>query len=380
MSGLVELRTVLLLGVIVFFGARLVRTPQNRALWALMIVLVLHFSSDQLQDLAYAAAANEVEAGGLAKLIQNIVLAAKLGGIAAFFLLSTGGPDARRRARWEVLPFLAGTIGMTAAMFSTPAPLRDHSFTSADMQVPGIASFYLIAGAYFIYITAVGAGWAWAYARESDHRLGLGLRVAAFGLACMFIASVLRAGFAVVRAFGGSVPPGLNRIGMTLLIIAQPAVITGLILGAVLTVIARASVWWRQRRQWRQLRPLWAHLHAVFPDDALDHQHQLTDSQERWAVSQIRRRWWRRVVEIRDGLVQLSPYLHAAGWDDALPPDNQAAILRTATEWRQQGATVERADTVPVAAPPRDDLAADLEQLLTLSRALAEQPRTAETA
>jgi hypothetical protein len=74
----------------------------------------------------------------------------------------------------------------------------------------------------------------------------------------------------------------------------------------------------------------------------------------------VHRRYYRRVIECRDGLVRISPYLDTAG--DDLARDLKAA-LRTTQEHGTRPA-------VGVAIPDRDGLDADVEQLVTLSEAL----------
>ncbi|GAB2736113.1 hypothetical protein GCM10027174_06250 [Salinifilum aidingensis] len=397
--------------VLAVFLVRLVRAPGNRALWAVVACLLLQAGGYGLQQLAYLAAANPEAGHGAAKLAQNVVLHAKYYALALFFLLSVGGDRARRRAKREGALLAVTAALITTAMYLTPPPLRDHSFSTADMQVAPIAAFYLIAGGYFIHITGAAARWSWLYGAESDRRLRAGLRTAAVGLALQAAASLLRAVFVVVRSSGGTIPEPVNTTALAMLIIANPLFLAGLLLALVLTQLARLRTWLRHRRHWYALRPLWDVLHPLYPEATLDPQ--APSAGDRWRAARVHRRFWRRYVECRDGIVQLSPDLAAAGYDPQDPPRAQAAALHEAvqrqlaarqphlsragydprapveqraeamrTALRQQRACAEHTPDLRAAVPvlTSTDADADLHQLLTLSQAVANHPETREKA
>src|SRR5205807_5920314 len=81
----------------------------------------------------------------------------------------------------------------------------------------------------------------------------------------------------------------------------------------------------------------------------------------------VHRRYYRRVIECRDGLVRVSPYLAGAG--DLDQPGHLASALRAALRARADGAPVTGA-ALPVAAPDGEGLDADVRQLVALSKAL----------
>lgn len=353
--------------VLVVFLYRLARAPRNLPLWVMVACLVLHLFGFYAAQLAQAAAADHQLGRGLAKLTQNIVLHGKHFALALFFLLSSAEPAARRQARWEFLPLVAAAVGMTAAMMATPPQLRDHTYGS-DMTVTPIAAFYIIGGAYFVYINIRSLQWAWRYAAESDWRLALGLRTAAIGILIGMIASLCRGVFVVYRWLGGTQVPWVNSIAGTMIGVSGTMLLGGLLLGAVLTGLARARTWWAHRRAWRTLRPLWQVLQNTHRVGQLEVQAASPD-RERWQLARMHRRYWRRYVETRDALVQLSPYLARAGYCPGASGNQQVTALREALRIRAEDDPPPEQEAVLV-APPAADSTTDVDQLLTLSRAL----------
>ena len=151
-----------------------------------------------------------------------------------------------------------------------------------------------------------------------------------------------------------------------LLLLGVPFVIVGgmLFLAGVTYpgVRARVSAVRRRRRHRREhhaLAPLWTVLVRAFPSIVL-----------RTPPRGAHRVYYRRVIEIRDGLVQLSPYLDADfGEVAAADPGAAAAALKTALERHAAGeASDGRAKQVLPAGA--DDIESDVRPLLALSAAM----------
>lgn len=123
-----------------------------------------------------------------------------------------------------------------------------------------------------------------------------------------------------------------------------------------------------------RLTPLWTALHTAFPENAL---HPAPSGGWRdWPAWRgplgAHRRYYRRVVECRDGLVRLSPYLAPlteAGPVGGLPPDVVAGHLRRALREYSAGVPAP-SGAVAIALPRGDSLDDDVHQLLLLSDAL----------
>ncbi|MEV8597810.1 DUF6545 domain-containing protein [Streptomyces sp. NPDC052012] len=115
-------------------------------------------------------------------------------------------------------------------------------------------------------------------------------------------------------------------------------------------------------------------MHQAFPEDSLRRTHPGT-----WfdAISPraVHRRYYRRVIECRDGLVRISPFLvqHVPdGSQDgshAVSPETAARHLRAALN----AYTLDQpapAQALPIAVPDGGDLEADVRELVLLSDAL----------
>lgn len=96
--------------------------------------------------------------------------------------------------------------------------------------------------AYFVYINIRSFQGAWRYAAESDWRLALGLRTAAIGILIGLIASLGRGVFVVHRWLGGTQIPWVNSVAGTMIGVSGTMLLGGLLLGAVLTGVARAHL------------------------------------------------------------------------------------------------------------------------------------------
>jgi hypothetical protein len=238
-----------------------------------------------------------------------------------------------------------------------------------------VAVFYLAGSAYFAYAAFQAMRWSLRYAAECTRRTRQGLRVAAGGFGCFALASAIRAAFVGIRAGGGTVAPAVAHGVDALVPVGAVLFLGGIAYGALLVRVARLRTWLRHRRRYRQLRLPWELLHEAFPQDCLERG---TGNRvlDRLSPRRVHRRYWRRVVEIRDGLVQLGPHLADLGFDRDGPVPEQAALVREALRRRRAGAEPRTRAAVLVAAPPREGRDADVEQLVHLARALTERGTT----
>jgi hypothetical protein len=92
---------------------------------------------------------------------------------------------------------------------------------------------------------------------------------------------------------------------------------------------------------------------------------------DRLSLRRVHRRYWRRVVEIRDGLVQISPHLADVDFIPRRPAHEQVDKFREALRRQREGVQPGSPSAVLVAAPPREGAEADVEQLVNLARALS---------
>ncbi|WP_246076188.1 MAB_1171c family putative transporter [Amycolatopsis cihanbeyliensis] len=347
---------------------QLYRAPQDRPLLAVTLCLACAAAAFPLGLPAGARLVDSIFEFGVSELGQNVLLLATVYWLMCFYLFSaTDLEQGRRRAKWEAVPLAAVVVAITVATFATPVELRWSSFGEADMQVTGAATFYLLAGLYLVYAIATALHWTWRHARATRPPLSVGLRLAGAGMAGMVLAGSVRAGFVVIRWSGGSIPSWLNATASLLLSLAIPLFVIGISYPSVATRIAALRVWRQHRTRYRQLHPLWMELHQVYPEHLLG---RVPGSAWRDALRLrgVHRRYYRRVIECRDGLVRISPYL-AHARETANNGTSLAELLRAALRAHAEGEPVSTKASA-VAVPLADDLDADVYELVELSNAL----------
>lgn len=270
-----------------------------------------------------------------------------------FFLFAgLDAAAARRRALRDLIPFAAALAVMTVAGVLTPpdVPLLEQTN-------PVVAVFFVATDLYL----AVGFGSALVgsrfYARAAEPTLARGLVAARTGLASVFAGSLLFTTTVVLRVTTGDAPAIVVRGGATLILLGAIVFLAGVCYPGAVMRLAALRIWLAHRRAYHRLHPLWTELHTAFPEDALNR-----TAPGRWrdvlSLRGMHRRYYRRVIECRDGLVRLSPYLAETGG------------LRAALDAHAAGAPAGNT-AMPIALPPTPDLDADVRELVALSESLS---------
>ncbi|WP_275293420.1 MAB_1171c family putative transporter [Amycolatopsis sp. La24] len=368
--------TNFLLLVLVWFLYRLARSPRDPALWAVVVCIAFQLLGASAVAVFARTVFGEVLTPSTVRLLANLALNTSRYALLLFFLISSGG--SWRRVRIETCILAAVCVAMTAAMLMLPPGVRDSAYPLAaalpnDMGRPGVALFYAIGGGYTFYAAVQAARWALRYAAESGRRVEFGLRVVAVALVLAAVVNGIRAVVTIVRwtgwnGYGAEVLRLTDRLAPVSIFVFFAGVLS-------IGLVARFAVlrnWLRRRRAYAELWPLWRALHAVFPADTLDHA-----PTRAWPDTllphRVGHRYWRRVIEIRDGLLQIGPQLLDAGFDPNRPADEQVAIFRRALQFQADGRVPSTRKAVLVAAPEDSGINSDVRQLINLSRALARE-------
>lgn len=383
--------------VLAWMAHRLVRAPRDVPLWSVTGLIACWAAA---YPLGLAADRNEVFLGlapMTSRLVQHVLVLTAVNCMVSFYLFSTLEPHrARNRAAWYGLALLAGVAALTAATAATPDGVRtrDHTVTS-------VAAFYVTADLYLAAGFALGWLWTRRYARIAEPRLARGLRITSFGMAAIVVADALFVPAVLMRwAGGGRADESLDTAGAAETTLGWFGAVFFLLPGIVLILVgvtypaavmrlAALRVWWRHLRAYRRLEPLWTALHRHFPEDAL-HRVPVRPWRDALSLRGVHRRYYRRVIECRDGLVRVSPYLAALDAERRTRPEGEGAggadtaaggglsgaspgelalRLREALRAHAEGRPVATA-AVPVVVPDEGDLDADVRQLVSLSRAL----------
>ncbi|MEV6912912.1 MAB_1171c family putative transporter [Amycolatopsis sp. NPDC051071] len=345
------------------------RAPRVLPNWAITVTIVFVACSFLAQQKVISDWLDGLTGKGTGRLVNNVMLAFAVCALLIVFLGSALGPRRPLRVLFELVPLAAAIALMFIAMAITPVQARGLALSPKLVHEPGVALFYLGAGLYLIYGLLACTWWIFRYIRTADRHLRTGLKLSAAGLIGLSAGSVLRALYIVIAwAFGPSIP--------VLLTVAVPLILLGIVLflAGITYPGARARfAALRRRRQHRlhheRLTPLWTVLAEVYPNIVL--RTTPRGPWDRWHPRTVHRHYYRRVIEIRDGLVQLSPYLEtdltALAVDD---PRGAAAALRTAIARQAAGEETDgRAKLVlPGGAA---DIESDVRPLLALSAAIS---------
>ena len=356
----------------------LVRTPRNMALRAVTITIasfaLMFVFRQALSDGSGFLGLDPI----MARLVQHFTML--LGGysLIAFFLFSALDiRDARRRARWHAIPVAAAALIMTIATALMPADIRDvtamltQGRADGPLSEPTVALLYLTVYLYMVYAFGTALLWTRRCAMGAEPRLRRGLALASVGMAAIVPAELVFAIAAVVRWAGGDMSRPVLLSAIPLFLAGNVIFLVGIAYPAAVMRLAALRVWWQHRGVYHRLAPLWTVLHQEFPEDALS---RVPTSPWRDALSLrgVHRRYYRRVIECRDGLVRISPYLGAPG--ERAETANLAERLREGLRAHASGMSVVARATA-VAIPSDDGLDADVHELVALSAALQTSSR-----
>ncbi|MFD3580960.1 MAB_1171c family putative transporter [Streptomyces sp. NPDC058683] len=307
---------------------------------------------------------------GVARLVQNLLLLAALYFLMCFYLYSADGPSAHRRARREGVVVGLVAVVITVAALAVPGEELGKPYVTVDMTMAQIFIFYTVAGLYMMYAVGAAGWWSARYARMSRRPHATGLWMTAIGLGGMAVACAIRAVFVTVRWTGGSVPYRVNTSVSVLLVVSSLLFAAGVTYSVARARITATRLWLRRRRDHRRLAPLWQLLIEVYPQNEL--RPASLGIWDRWRHRGVHRRYHRRIVECRDGLVDISPYVVEGG--DAtsllnLAPAHLASRLQLAADMIKRDVPAP-GPAVALAAPTVQGQDEDVSQLIAVSEAL----------
>lgn len=347
---------------------QLQRAPRQLPLWAVTAAVAGVFGSFLCQQHVISDALDDFAGVGAGRLVNNLLLSVSLCALLIFFLGSALGPRRYLRAAFELIPLGAAIAIMCVALTITPVNERGDLLGPNVVHIPGVALFYLGAGLYLIYGMIACVIWMSRYYRTADHDLRIGLRLGGIGFALSAAGSILRALYIVVAWVFGVTSAVLLTIAAPLIVLGITLFLVGISYPGVRSRLAALGRQRRHRRHYQQLAPLWTLLVKAYPNIVLrDVPGRPLD---RLRPRHVHRRYYRRVIEIRDGLVQLSPYLRtdlAAVAVDT--PQSAAADLKAALARKATGENTDRKARL-VLPGGANDIEADVQPLLSLARAV----------
>ncbi|SIS21434.1 MAB_1171c family putative transporter [Williamsia sterculiae] len=360
--GIVNVVAVVLFAVALCWRLeRLRRGEGGLQSWAMTVAIAALTISFVVTSRSVSAWVDTNLFAGLARIAYYCLLSI---GVAAlvitfFFFRDSTDETQRRKIGAEAVPLVVAVIGLNVAMFATPVSIRSSNISEFTTRDLGFALFFVISGCYLVYGLFASVNSIRRYLLLADGYLRISLALTFCGLIVMALGTVVQTAFVIGSFTSWWTLPVFVPAATTLEIIGLAIFFLGLCFPMLhsMRVAARDRV--RDRRRMRELTPLWELLTADFPALVLP---DFRGNQS----AQLRR----RVVEIRDALVRISPYL-PADFDD-LSPQVQLGALDIALH-QHRAATAGPGAARPVLAAEGPGIEGDAAPLLRLSRVVAER-------
>ncbi|WP_243795027.1 MAB_1171c family putative transporter [Saccharopolyspora gloriosae] len=353
--------------------SQIARAPRDKGLHAVTICTVLVVLALTAQLAGHLPTFAAALPAGFPKLAQNTLLTVFFA-LLIVLLHGSVSPQLAARRGYREIGLALLTSAVLTATFARTEP--DDRTGYEDAAAPDMLAFYLAGNLYLAYACARGAHLAKTTAEHTRSRARLSLHIAAAGLLINLIGTHLpRAISTASRLFLGIDPiPGTATWTTPILAIGITTFFLGIGYPGARTALIKTRLWFEARRTYRRLRPLWSALTDRFPTIALFPK--VSPARERRHLRAMRLRTYRRIIEIRDGLVCLSPYLPEPA-DANHSPAQQAQLIHTALR-RSTTDTPPRAPSI-IAPPGSTDADADTRQLLAIAAAFARFESTSDT-
>lgn len=369
----------------VVLGVRRRRTPRPTQGPMIVILLALGFAFLFLAPAVQVAESHLVPS--LGRLLSNAcTLVAAFGFLTLMLHASPRADQVEVRTRWRLVVLLVALAVMVVAFLASKVPTGLGLFTGQYRAQPTLAVYVLVYSAY-LGVAVVDLGWlALRAVRHSRRYLRIGMVLVLLGclLAVGYVTHKVVA--VLTEVFGGPAAEGLcagpfATTSCTFEVGFPPLSVLAIILGSTIPAlgprIAAALRWPGRWRAYRRLHPLWQALYEAAPEIALTSPSAVQGSVPR---RDIAFRLYRRVIEIRDGLLVLEPYRNRAGVGssgDRPAAEAEAAAIAEALRRKESG---EPAAEVSTPDGEVDDSAADLAGetawLTRVSDAFARRPRS----
>ncbi|WP_305785945.1 MAB_1171c family putative transporter [Symbioplanes lichenis] len=266
------------------------RGPEQRALWATVLALAL-----------VKTASSPAGSAALDRVTTHAAVVPHLFGVlSAYFLLRfvmlvTGWADTHPRAAGRQLIVTVAVLVALIALIGTDTAywIVLNSYLGGVLSVAGLI-FWRPAGA------------------ASSRSLRLGLRAMAAGVWIIALYAVVKTVVVIAGALGAPVSfapiePVANGVRTAGMILA--------VVGAAVPASGRARTILRAYRSLWALRPLWTLMRRTFPDVILFPRRRALI--ELAGFEEVRLRLYRRVIEIRDGMLALRGWLPASAHEEA---------------------------------------------------------------
>lgn len=353
----------------------LARDPREGVLSGALVACLGALALGQFLSLPpVTAAVDGAVTVGAGKVVYNAATMVGLWTLLFFFRRAIlGAGPARPRVRADGAVLVLTLVGTVALMVATPPPLRGHTLSSPSIGYPTVTGFYLLGNAFFVYAYLCCAALAWRFAvGRGRGTMTVALRFVVLGLLGLTVVAFVRTVWVLIRWAGGPPLAWVNTANFGLNNVAYLLVTVGMVVMGVARVVPAVRARVQQHRRYRELAPLWTLLATIYPELVLGP----ADGARRGPPGRFgtRQRFYRRVMECRDGLLRLGPRiaLVAGGRDvGTATPAELAAYVRAAVALPdEQLPAAHDLSPVRLAVPTGTDVRADADALVAVAQAL----------
>ncbi|MCE7006441.1 hypothetical protein LWC34_26965 [Kibdelosporangium philippinense] len=291
---------MLLWGLVAGWLPSLRRGPKQRAVWLIFLPIAI------IKTIAVepvGAAIQSVLGTNGDTLVKHLLAVVASVSLLRFVALITD----RRPRRYHVL--LA--MGVTAVLVGLFTVARDGIHSSAEdllteshISTPELG-YWLLLEAYLATVLSTGCLLVWRVSRASPtNPLRIGMWLMGAGTALNFLFAVYKSAYIVAHAAGLPLPTDLVvAISDSMLPVSGLLIVAGVLVPG--WGLARELV--GLRRSMRALAPLWRTMRETFPEMILYVSEKLPSADGILATARLR--LYRRLIEIRDGMLELRRYV-----------------------------------------------------------------------
>jgi hypothetical protein len=346
------------------------RAPEDlplRALAACVVSATLTFTA----NLPPLDALLDALGTGVRSLAVNFGTMAAAYFLLVFFTYSVHGGQARRRVRLQAIPLVLGIVVAFAAWVLAPPEVQASPADTANGARPLATVFVVAVLGYMAYAHSQSLRWSIVYVRiAGTPRLRRGLIVICVAVCAFLVADGTKSVLAVLQSttgLPGAATNGLNIVYLAGVAVGALAFVVGVSYTAITGMLSSLPLWRAHRRSYRQLEPLWNAVRLAFPQLVLQ-RIPATSWRERLGRGSTHHRFYRRIVEIRDGLVQLAPYYDRTAAPGAEREEVRwARLIREALVLKESTQDSPAVDADPIFVPGGDDLESDARLLIGIS-------------
>ncbi|WP_371591280.1 MAB_1171c family putative transporter [Pseudonocardia sp. Ae356_Ps1] len=297
----------------------------------------------------------------ISRLFLNIALICVFFSFIYFFSAQLASREVFFRTWLQTVVGLSTAGAMSACWIASPVGIP--TFGKIPLHDPGLTPvylFYTLGGFYFGYACVLVVVLATRAARQANATQPWAFLTCAIGVGLAFLGGPLLRVTSILLQWASAgaieVPLIIKTVGQATLNLGIVGYIAGLCAIGGRTLVIQLRMNADRRRRYRALQPLWSSLVEAFPSIQFRSAGSIP---ERLGLRrlQISYRYSRRLIECRDSLWRLSPYVADPpdSYSDPLAIRNQALLVYEALPRVGNTATRDLAEPVAIAASQDGD-------------------------